>query len=368
MRGMAKRPYGTGCVFQRGRIWWIKYSPGDGAKPVFESSKSTDEGKAKKLLAQRTGQVASGEFFGISVERATIKDVVQLVVDDYKLMGKRDLQNVEWRINKHIVPKLGLVLAKRFGAAHVKRYINERRAGKAENATINRELSIIRHGFTLAMRLEPPMVARAPHILKLEEDNARQGFVEHEQYRTLLNALPSHLKCLLVVGYHVGNRLGELRNLEWSQVDLNARQIRLTAAETKGKKARTIPIYGDMIEWLQIQRETRDQKYPGCQWVFHYYGRRLGSHLKGWPVACDVAGLPGLHFHDLRRSAVRNLTRAGVPRPIAMAITGHRSESVYSRYDIVSPQDLTIATEKVQRYFEGQEQEQKGQNPPVRPN
>ncbi|MBM3773963.1 MAG: hypothetical protein FJW37_02260 [Acidobacteria bacterium] len=90
--------------------------------------------------------------------------------------------------------------------------------------------------------------------------------------------------------------------------------------------------------------------YP-CPWVFQFFGRRLGKHLKGWRSTCIAAGMPVLLVHDLRRSAVRNMERAGIPRNVAMSITGHRSESVYRRYDIVSKQDLTTAARKLEQYL-----------------
>ena len=94
---------------------------------------------------------------------------------------------------------------------------------------------------------------RAPYIPKLEEDNIRQGFLEQNQYLALLEEIPDHLKVVLVVGYHCGNRLGELRKLQWPQVDLEALEIRIEAHQAKGKKPRTLPIYGDMVEWLAWQ-------------------------------------------------------------------------------------------------------------------
>jgi integrase len=153
------------------------------------------------------------------------------------------------------------------------------------------------------------------------------------------------------VGYHCGNRLGGLRKLGWSQVDLDACEIRIQQGQAKSKRPRTLPIYGDMVDWLEWQARRR---VDGCDLVFHYDGRSIGSHLKGWEGACTAAGLIGLHFHDLRRSAVRNMERAGIPRHVAMQISGHRTESVYRRYDIVVDADLKAAGEKLAAYHQRQ--------------
>jgi integrase len=142
-----------------------------------------------------------------------------------------------------------------------------------------------------------------------------------------------------------------LRSMEWSQVDLAAGEIRLSGAQCKNGKPRTIPIYGEMEPFLELALTQRDLLWPGCTWVFHYKGRQIGSHIKGWKKACKAAGLPDLHFHDLRRSAVRSMERAGVPRHVATGITGHLTESVYKRYDIVSPRDLQEAGRTLGKYF-----------------
>lgn len=349
-----RRQKGSGSLSLRGNIWWIVYTAG--GVPIRESTKTSDREKAENILKQRIGEVATGR--DVAPEKATIDDLCSLVIADYRLRRLRDLAMVEWRYKGHIKPAMGAVQASRFGASQVRAYVAARRAEKASDATINRELAIVRRGFALGAREEPPMVRRIPYIAKLEEDNARQGFIEQGQYQTLLAELPQHLKCLLVIGYHCGNRLGELRKLQWSQVDLDANEIRIEKRQAKGKKPRTLPIYGDMKEWLERQREFSKGDRVFC-WKqpakrVEAKEKALGSHLKGWAEACTEAGLDGLHFHDLRRSAVRNMERAGIPRAVAMSISGHRTESVYRRYDIVAESDLKSAGEKLAAYHRQQ--------------
>lgn len=93
-----------------------------------------------------------------------------------------------------------------------------------------------------------------------------------EIHGSLLEALPERLKALFVCAYHVDTRKGELRKLQWSQVDFEAAQIKLAGRQTKGKKPRTLPIYGDMEAWLLFQYRNRA---PDCPWVFYYHGPRL---------------------------------------------------------------------------------------------
>ena len=84
----------------------------------------------------------------------------------------------------------------------------------------------------------------------------------------------------------------------------------------------------------------------------HYKGKPISSIKRTWKTACEKIGLEDRMFHDLRRSAVRNLVRAGVPQVVAKKISGHKTDSVFNRYNIVSESDLREATEKLSKYFD----------------
>jgi integrase len=133
----------------------------------------------------------------------------------------------------------GKIRAADFGTANLKAYISARKRAGAANATINRELAIVRRAFNLAFEHDPPKAARVPHISALEENNVRTGFLEHAEYLKLRDALPEELKLLLVIGYYTGVRRGELINIKWGQVDLRARRIRLEVGTTKTKRGGT---------------------------------------------------------------------------------------------------------------------------------
>jgi integrase len=341
---MAIHKRGSGTTFPRGSVWWIQYFVR--GRRVRESTGFTKKADAENLLKQRIGEVAAGLRPG--PDKATIADLCSLVLEDHRLRNLRSLQHVEWRYEAHIKPLLGSLLSARFGSSQVRQYIERRRQAGALNSTVNRELAIVRRGFRLGAQEDPPLVHRQPMIPKLDEDNARQGFIEQEQYDTLLGEMPMNLKALFVCGYHTGARKNELRRIQWPQVDFDARLIWLSARQTKGKQARTLPIYGDMEMWLRRQQETA----TGNPYVFHgARGSPVDDHLNGWAEACERAGLPGLLFHDMRRSAVRNMKRAGIQDVIAMKISGHKTRSVFDRYNIVDESDVSGAAEKLESYF-----------------
>jgi integrase len=365
---MPKSRRGTGCVYLRGNVWWIKYHRN--GRPSLESSRSSDRDEAERLLKVRLGDIASGRAIGNHPERVRMTELFEDVVDDYRIHRRASIDDVESRIKLHLGPAFGHLRAVDFTSSDVKRYVSNRRSQKAEDSTINRELAVLRRALNLGVQCDPPKVARAIKILRLDEDNVRTGFLEHDQYIRLRDELPERVKLLFVIGYHTGIRAGELRKIEWKQVDLAAREIRLDGPQTKNKRPRTVPIYGEMLEWLTMARQARDQQFPACKWVFSHLGRPLGDVRKQWEPACKRAGVQGLLFHDLRRSAVRSMERAGIPRKVAMAISGHLTEAVYRRYDIVNKQDMKNAAAKLEQYLADQAQTKKQPDPPAngRPN
>jgi integrase len=349
---MARKPK-HGSIYQRNRVWWVKYySKG---RPVYESSHSTNPEGAERLLRKRLGEIATGAFRGTAVERATLDELFDLVVADYKENGKRSIDDVLSRLKLHLRPKLGKLRAADFGSADVRRYKANRQNERAQPATINRELSILKRAFSLGARHDPPFVLHNPPVEKIPEQNVRIGFLEKADYDRLLAELPSYLKLALVIAYHTGCRLGELMSLRWSDINLAGGEITIRAEHAKSKRHRLLPIYGDMKFALQEQKVERDEKHPQLEWVFHDgHGNRLLTFYKAWNSACERAKLDGRLFHDLRRSAVRNMVRAGIPEKIAMAISGHRTRHVFDRYNIVTDKDLATAAQQMTRYLSGQ--------------
>lgn len=178
------------------------------------------------------------------------------------------------------------------------------------------------------------------------ETNVRQGFLTDEQYARLRDALPEYLRPLFVTAYFTGVRLGELLPIEWRQVDWEQGFITLDSERTKSGHARAIPILeGDMQTWLKWAFANAD----GCERVFHHDGVPFKEFRRPWERACAAAEVPDLKFHDLRRTAVRNMRRAGVPQVVRMRISGHRTDSMERRYNIVDVDDIRAAKELMQR-------------------
>ena len=235
--------------------------------------------------------------------------------------------------------------------ADVRSYTCGRQEAGAKNATINRELALLKRAFRLAE--QGGKLLHHPYIPLLEEDNVRTGFFERSDFVDIRRRLPVEVRALATFLYCTGWRIGEVLPLEWSQVDREAKTVRLEPGTTKNKDGRTFP-YGalpelkDAIEdqWAEHERLwVQDVLSPSV--FVRFNGEPIRDVRKAWRSAREAAGLPGALMHDFRRTAVRNLVRAGVPDTVAMKLTGHKTRSVFDRYDVTSEADLREAVEKL---------------------
>jgi integrase len=317
---MGKRK--DGCLYKRGPFWWMKYSI-DGV-PQFESTKTADDRKARDKLRERLVEVRKGLAGAGRIDRVRVDSLLDDLVAYYELNNPKSVDEFARPfVKKHLRPCFGKLRVPQITTDLLRQYRVRKLVEGLSDATINRTLALLRRAFHLGAEATPPKVIIIPKFPMVRESNVRTGFLEHEQYRTLLLELPAELKPLLVVGYHVGCRIGELLAMKWLQVDLASAQIRLYQGTTKNGEGRMLPIYGDMLTMLAMYRQERDQQWPRCPWVFHRCGSHIRNFRKAWESACARASVPGLQFHDLRRSAVRNMERAGIPRSVAMRISGH---------------------------------------------
>jgi integrase len=186
---------------------------------------------------------------------------------------------------------------------------------------------------------------------RLEENPPRQGFFEYGEYRAVRSHLPLPYQDVLDFAYFSGWRRREILGLTWPEVDLDGGVIRLDPERSKTKLSRVLPLAPPLRDVLTRRLALR--RFDTTH-VFHWEGTPIGDWRKRWHRACRLAGLPGKHLHDCRRTAARNLIRAGVPERIAMTLTGHKTRSVFDRYNIVSEQDLIDAGDRLASYVERQ--------------
>jgi integrase len=336
---------GQGSVYLRGRWYHVCYSIQ--GKTYRESAHTQIREEALAYLQRKQGKAASGE--AIPPDRVRMKDLLRLVENEYDLKGRTSLYIAKLKINRYLLPFFGELKATKFTSAQMQNYIRKRQQDGAKPATINRELALIHRGFSLGYETEPPMVARVPKLIKLREDNTRTGFLAPTVYRKLLNELPEPLKIVFVFGYHLGMRKGELLKIRKNQVDRKAKLIWLEAKQTKNRNPRTAPIYGDMEAFLEMQPENDSPLL--FTWLD---GSPIKSFRHSWKDACTRAGVPNLLFHDLRRTAVRNMRRAGINPTLIKRIIGHKSDAIFQRYSIFDEAEMQEAGAKIAEFLEKQ--------------
>jgi integrase len=143
----------------------------------------------------------------------------------------------------------------------------------------------------------------------------------------------------------------ELQTLQWRQIDFKAGTVRLEPGSTKNTEGRMVVMTAELREVLEAQRAYTEQWQRARKriipWVFHRRGKPIKDYRTAWRLACEKAGVSGRIPHDLRRTAVRNLERASVPRSVAMKMVGHKTESIYRRYAIVDEGSLRDAAAKL---------------------
>jgi integrase len=341
-----KRERGEGGLFKmkRSRMFYGQWYRN--GKPIRVSLKTDVKEVAKRELRRLMGESERGAAPENQTRKLRYGNLREALLSDYTRRGNKSLQVLS--DGKETIWGLA-ALDGFFGYSdsaqgdavssitidRIREFIRHRQKQKIGNAAINRSLALLRRMFNIA-RLDGK-IQYVPPVQLLKEPPARKGFLELTKFNLLLSNLPEHLQPLITFLYYCGVRIGEASQIEWSQVDLHAGLIRLESEQTKTSEPRIVPLPDVLIATLKKRKLKQGL-------VFDKTGLR--DH---WDAATAAAEMPSLLVHDLRRSAVKNLVDAGVPRKVAMAITGHKTEAVFNRYHIVDPSDVMSAMAQLQR-------------------
>lgn len=321
-----------------------------------ESTKTRDERGAQKVLRLRLRELGADDlgvrsFLGPQVERTTINDLLADLEADYRLR-KKDTPSFQSHL-KPIRNTFGQRIARAITARHVDEYLTARLAlGKAP-ATVNRETQLLSQALRLG--IERRLINTMPSIRKLPEENTREGFFEHDEFARIINHLPEYLQDYALFAYLTGWRKGEISSLTWTDVEYKARLIHLKGRNSKNSQPRKVALEGTLLTIIERRWNertiTQGTTTRIATHVFHRKGHPIGDIKRAWRNACAAAGVQRL-FHDLRRTAVRNMIRAGVSEKVAMQISGHQTRAVFDRYNITDERDLRDAMKRVDTYLE----------------
>jgi integrase len=331
-------------------------------KTVRVSTGETSKMKAlhvlRRLMSERDGGSA------VDSNKLRYADLRQMLIDNYREKENRTLTtDADGEETVHGLKQLD----KFFGFTannHGPRvyeitpqtsqeFARKRKAQGVGSAIINRGLACLRRMLRLAYN--DKRIGHVPNIHFLKEPPARRGFVEEEKFYELLALLPTHLKPLILFLYRCAVRGNEARQIEWSQVNLDARLITLTEEQAKTDEERNLPLTSELVMLLRATEpktgKVFDHTNLRVEWEKACAACELGTRTRvepekenGW----TWYRYSGLSIHDLRRSGVRNLMRAGNTEKVVMAISGHKTRDVFDRYNIVSTKDVTAAMRRLE--------------------
>jgi integrase len=350
------------------------------------------------LLKKREGEISQGKLPGIYFDKVRFDELAEDFLSDYRINNK-NLKRANQSVG-HLKKAFEGMRVVDITTPRIWRYIEDRMQWKckecgkklepqdncpscdsedlksgAANATINRELSALKRMLNIGAQQTPPKVDRVPYIPMLKENNVRKGFFEQGDYLALREALPAYLKPFVTFAYKTGWRDKEITNLIWSQVDRKQGIVRLEVGKTKNDGGRTIYLDEELKELFEQQWSLRKRSGKLIPYVFPNEDNNgpIKDFRCPWNNACRKAGLgygyrtkkeyvakwqdkfpAGPILHNFRRTAVRNMVRSGINERVAMMISGHKTRSVFDRYNIVSETDLKLAAQQQEMYLESQ--------------
>lgn len=340
---MGVKPYQSrGKKLYRIDEWLIRP---DGTIFRFRQGKIPSKELAETLLAKARVQSFEGRFFDKRKEKV---HKVRVVLDTYMPISKRDKRS--WRDDvsraAHLTRHLGDRVAEGLTQRDVDEYRTLRfaettqRGGAPSPATLDRELALLKHAITYAVQCGELDRNPVAGVALLNVPNTRDVTLDDATFDRILAAAAPALRPAFRLAYDTGMRKDEVRLLTWKQVDLAAGVIRLSHDDTKTGTARQVCL--TEAATVALKEVPRHLTSPHV-FVSPRTGRPWSDLLGHFQRACEVAGVTGVWFHDLRRSFVTNARRRGVQESVVMKMSGHKTREVFARYNIVDDADVRAA-------------------------
>jgi len=316
------------AVRKLGKYYQIDYYVG--SKRIREilkgvTTKRDAEEIERERLRNSTGPIEYKRFEGLARWFLTHPDK----------QSKKTLDRDHQRFEKHLLPYFGHCKPHDINSSMVDDYKVRRQRQFAANATINRELALLKSIFRFA--LKKGKVFRVPSIDLLPEDNVRQRFIAEEEFQKILPLLSADVLPIVVIAYHTAMRLGEILALRWKNIDLK-RRLFLFETEKTGKQ-RAVALHPEIIKLFD--------SVPRGFGETPVFNLRRDHVERVWRRACRKAGIKDAWIHDLRRTRATIWHKEqGLPQDLIMSMSGHRTDSMFRRYQIVSTEYVERLAQK----------------------
>jgi integrase len=322
-----------------GRVYWIEYYDvgGQRKRERIGPNKAAAEQRLREVLTART----KGRHIKKSPDARTLfKSLAAWYLELPEVKAKRSYRRDRQSV-KFLLPHSGERLLKDIKPATVENYKQKRlsdtnyKGTTMKPATVNRELACLKTIFSKAVKNGKAEKNPCQGLKMLKENNVRDRVLSSEECNNLLDHSLPHLKPIIKLAYHTGMRLGEILGLTWEQMDLKDGFIMLAPEDCKTNEGRLVPLAPELTEMFK----AIPRGLPGVP-VFMRDGKPIVSIRDAFESACKRAEIDDFHFHDLRHTFVNNRRLEGHDYFRIMAATGHKTMSVFKRYNTVSRDEL----------------------------
>jgi len=324
-----RRPYGSGSVYKRKNKYWIAYYE-DGR--LIREPVSLGKETAEKVLKTRQADIIRRKFKLPIMEKISFVEMGKKYLKWSKTNKKsweRDIYSM-----KNLVGFFGEHRLSQITPLLIEQYKEERKSTirvskvkkmkrKFSNAYINRDLALLKHLFTLAIKWGYVDQNPVKEVKFLRED-LKERILKPEEIQKLLDEANDGLRPVIITALNTGMRLGEMLSLKWHQVNLQAGFIQIEHA--KNGKMRKIPMNATLTELFE------NVKKEGSEYVFLRYGKPIRSVRTAWENALRRAGIQGCRFHDLRHTFATYALITGADLVSIRDILGHSDIRMTSRY------------------------------------
>ncbi len=336
-------------LFKRGSVWWMSFVYQ--GKQYRKSTETEDPKLAKRIFDKVKGEIAEGKWFErLPGEERTVEDMMEKYMQEYSIPKKASSKRDQTSL-LHLKPFFGKCLLSEVTPNLLNEYKVMRRLEGATPATINREMALMKHAFSLAVReWEWTRDNPVKKISMEKENNKRDRWLMQEEEKRLLEEAPEWLREIIVFALNTGWRLGEILSLTWKAVDFSRRTA--TVLHSKKSERRTIPLNGAALEVLKLRAKVRSRKTDLVFYNENHVEYDYSNLEKAFRSALGKAKIQDFRFHDLRHCFATKLVQRGVDLYKVQLLLGHKTPLMTQRYAHHYPESLRKGVEALERVDE----------------
>jgi len=320
-------------LYKRGSVWWMSFINPNTGKQKRRTTETEDKEQAIRIFDKIKGQIAEGKWFEqIPGEDIKFRELMERYLEEYSAVQKAPKSHLRDKsLKKHLLGHFADLVLTQITPRQIAEYKVKRRSEKAAPRTINMELALLSHSFTIAIR-EWEWVSENPvkKVTREKVHNNMERWLTPDEESRLLNASPEWLRDIINYAIHTGFRMSEILELRWGQIDMARRTV--TISEQKNRGVDTLPLSETIMNLLTKKAKGRAE---GSELVFpSLSGTRISNRnlFRAFRSALDKAKITGFRFHDLRHTFATRLVQNGVDLYAVQKLGRWKNTSMIMRY------------------------------------